>query len=267
MCKVMKKGIVGAGLGALALAALFGTHAPSYVKTAFRNVRSHVKAGVPVEFDIDRARQEIADLTPAIHKNLEALAKAEVEVEHLQREIVAHRGNLDRQQRELMALRDQMGPDGYRRTDGSSRAQQLQLAASRRLDSFKHSKQILAEKEATLDLRQQQVAAAKQTLETIIEQKKLLEAKIEQIETRHKQIQATSAANEFNFVDESALARAKQTVTELEKKLDEMAKVAEYEGQLVDKDLPVLTEPTRDVAHEIDEELNRVPAAPGDKPL
>src|SRR5438067_413748 len=93
VCKMVKKGIVGAALGAGALALLFGTSAPSYIKTAFCKVRQTAKGSVPIQFEIDRARQEVVDLEPAIHQNLENLTRAEVDAEHLQAEIVATRDN------------------------------------------------------------------------------------------------------------------------------------------------------------------------------
>lgn len=266
MCSMVKKGVLGAGVGALTLGLLFGTSAPSYVKAFFCHVRKNVQANVPIDVQIEKARQEIAALEPAIHSGIEALAKAEVEVDDLGRQIAAHHQNLDKQQRELVALREAMD-SGYRRTDGSTdKARQIQAAAARRLDAFKHHKQLLQDKEETLKLKQQQVEAAKATLEKMMDQKKLLASKVEQIETRLKQIQATEASNEFSL-DDTALAKAKNSVSELEKRLDQMARVAEYEGRLVDRNLPIMIEPARDVAREIDEELHRAPTSSSDKPL
>lgn len=266
MCSMVKKGLLGAGAGTLALGLLFGTSAPSYVKALFTHVRQNVKANVPIDIQIERARQEIADLEPAIHSGIEAVVKSEFEVEDLNHQIAAHRENVGKQQRELVALREAMG-DGYKRTDGSAdKGRQIEQAAARRLDSFRQTKELLAQKEETLRLKQQQVEAARATLDKMIEQKKVLASKVEQIETRLKQIQATQASNEFSL-DESALSRAKASVGDLEKRLNQMARVAEYEGRLTDRDLPISIEPARDVAHEIDEELHRAPAAPGDKPL
>jgi len=83
VCSMVKKGIVGAALGAGALFLVFGTHAPSYMKTAYHTVRRDVKNAVPLPFDIDRARDLIASLEPAIKDDIEQLARAEVDVEHL----------------------------------------------------------------------------------------------------------------------------------------------------------------------------------------
>ena len=42
--------------------------APSYVRTAFHKVRHNAKDAVPLQFEIDRAREEIASLEPAIQR-------------------------------------------------------------------------------------------------------------------------------------------------------------------------------------------------------
>lgn len=88
---MIKKGILGAALGAGALYLAFGTSAPSYVKTAFHKVRHNVKASVPVQFEIDRARELIAGLEPSIRDNIELLARQEEDVKILDAEITAYR--------------------------------------------------------------------------------------------------------------------------------------------------------------------------------
>jgi len=91
---MVKKAVLGAALSAGALYLAFGTCAPSYVKTAFHRIRHNAKDAVPVQFEIDRARQEIANLEPAIKDNIEILARAEVDVEYLNREIATTEANL-----------------------------------------------------------------------------------------------------------------------------------------------------------------------------
>src|SRR6516225_3783781 len=101
VCSMVKKGLIGAALGAGALFLVFGTHAPSYMKTAFHKVRHDVKNAVPMPFDIDRARQEIASLEPAIKDSIEKLARSEVEAEHLNTEILKLRTNMDNEKKAL----------------------------------------------------------------------------------------------------------------------------------------------------------------------
>ena len=118
VCSMIKKGVLGTALGAGALYLAFGTSAPSYVRTVFHKVRHNAKAAVPIQFEIDRARQEIADLEPAIHQNIEAVEQAKVEVEHLQGEILATNRNLETESRKITALRNTLGSGDVIRTGG-----------------------------------------------------------------------------------------------------------------------------------------------------
>ena len=84
---------------------LFGKDAVSYVSTAFHKVQGTVKESVPVEFEIDRARQMVKDLVPEIRKNMQVIAKEEVEVERLERQIKENEERLNKDRTELMKLK------------------------------------------------------------------------------------------------------------------------------------------------------------------
>lgn len=259
MCKMVKKVALGSALGLGTLALLFGTSAPSYVKTAFHKVRHTAKGSVPIQFEIERARQEVEDLEPAIHKNLEALARAEIDVEHLEGEIATTQENLQAEAKTLVALRQHLATGDLKLTGNVSyTAEEIKGELARRLDHYKEIKKILAEKEQTLKLRQQAVLAAREQLNQMRMAKVALLTKIEGIETHLKQVEAAQAANEFSF-DDSALARAKQTVAELSKRVEVMARVAEQEGRFSDQGLPLPVDPGRDILGEIDAEFGGAP--------
>ena len=82
--------------GAGTLFLVFGTSAPSYVKTAFHKVRQNVKESVDPQFEIDRARQDIENLKPMFDQNKETLARAEVEAENLESEVGTMQANLEK---------------------------------------------------------------------------------------------------------------------------------------------------------------------------
>ena len=58
------------------------------------------------QFEIERARQAIEDLKPMFDQNKETLARAEIEVEHLEKEVGTIQANLDREQKTIVSLRD-----------------------------------------------------------------------------------------------------------------------------------------------------------------
>jgi len=255
VCKMVKKGVLGAALTAGALYLAFGTHAPSYVRTGFHKFRHTAKNTVPIQFDIERARDEIAALAPAIDNNKEELARAEVDVEHLEREIATVRDNLAAEKKRMVALREGLSSGDLRLAGHVSYTPtEVKTELAHRLDHYRNVSKILEEKETTLRARQRAVIAARQKLSEMATQKRALATKLESIQARLQAIEATQEKNEFNF-DDSALARAKQTVSDLERRLEVKARVAEMEGHFSGPGLPLSVEPGRDVLKEFDEEF------------
>jgi len=257
VCSMVKKAMLGAALSAGALYLIFGTSAPSYVRTTVHQVRHNVKGQLSIPYEIERTRGVIADLEPAIKNNIEVLARAEVDVEHLDREIVAIRANLATEKKSILAQRESLQSGDFRLA-GHGRInyteEEVRGDLARRLDHYRRVTEILAEKEATLKAREKAVVGARKQLTEMAAQKKALLTKLEGIEAQLKMIEATKATNEFDF-DDSALARAKQSVSDLENRLEIMARKAEMEGRFADASIPVSLEPGRDVVKEIDAEF------------
>jgi chromosome segregation ATPase len=255
-CSVMKKAVLGTTLGAGALYLAFGTSAPSYVKTAFHKVRDNAKSAVPVQFEIDRAREEIASLEPAIKDGIAQYVQAQVEIENLGREISAMKSNLENEKTTMKTLRENIETGEVRLAGNTLKftPEEIKGELARRLDTYRLNNKLVENKETTLKAKQKTLLAAKEQLAQMATTKKALLSKIDGIEARLKMIETTQASRDFNF-DDSALARAKQSVTELEKRLDVMARVAEMEGKYSDTGVPIVIEPGRDVVKEIDSEL------------
>lgn len=254
-CSMIKKGVLGTALGAGALYLVFGTSAPSYVKTAFHKVRHNAKAAVPPQFEIDRARDEVASLEPAIKDGIAQYVQAQVDIEDLGREIAGMRSNLEHEKTAMKALRTALDSGEYRLAGTVSyTAEEVKAELARRLDTYKVTGELVKNKEATLKAKQKTLLAAKEQLAQMAATKKALLAKLDGIEARLKMIETTRSGRDFNF-DDSALARAKASVAELEKRLDVMARVAEMEGKYSEGGIPIAIEPGRDVVKEVDAEL------------
>ena len=130
-------------------------------------------------------------------------------------------------------------------------ADEVKADLSQRLDGYKLASETLREKEETLKAKRKAVLAGIRQLNQIETSKKALETKLAGIEARLKMIQATKDTNEFNF-DDSALARAKSSIADLDRQLNVMARTAELEGQSSSSMIPVVIEPGRDVLKEMD---------------
>lgn len=254
VCKMVKKGVVGAALTAGALYLAFGTSAPSYVKTAFFKARHSVKASVPIEFEIDVARQEIARLEPSIDENKETVARGEVDVDQLEKEIATVKANLATEKQRMVTLRESLATGDLRLTGRSNHtADDVKTELGNRMDHYKYVNSLLENKQRTLKARQFAVEEAKKKLVEMADQKRILAAKVEEIQARLEAIQATEVKNEFHF-DDSALARAKQAVADLETRLAVKARIAEMDGRFSNSGTSTL-DPDRDPVKEFDAEF------------
>ncbi len=264
-----EEGVAGRGVGAGTLFLVFGTSAPSYIKTAFCKVRQTAKDSIDPRFEIERARTEIASLQPAFDENKETLARAIVEATNLEKEIGVLSANLEKEKVAILSLRDKVKSGDVRLTGHSLYTpDEITCQLANRKDHYDYSTGILKEKQEVLKAKHKTIEAARNQLDSIKEAKSLLLARLAQVEARLQMIEATNAKNEFHF-DSSALSRAKQTVSELEQRLDVMTKRAEIEARYGDLDgTAPFVDPSRDVVKEIDEAFgpSSAPKA-GDKSL
>jgi chromosome segregation ATPase len=270
VCSLVKKGLLGAALGAGTLFLVFGTSAPSYIRTAFHKVRQTAKDSIDPRFEIDRARNEINSLEPAFNQNKETLARAEVAAERLQKEIGEVQAGLDHQKATITALRDQLKKGDYRLTGHvNGTADEVKTRLANRVDQYRATESVLTEKQELLKAKQQMIESAHNQLEHLRTQRATLLTQLARIEARLQSLEASQANSDFNF-DNSALARAKEAVANLEEKLDVMSHKAVIDDKYGDIDGRSTTcvDPHRDVVKEVDEMFGPAPTTkPGDKNL
>jgi len=262
VCSLIKKGLLGAALGAGTLFLVFGTSAPSYVKTAFHKMRQTAKHSIDPRFEIERARSEIASLEPAFDQNKETLARAEVAAKRLEKEIVEVQAGLDHQKTTITALRDQLKSGDYRLTGHTvGTARDVEARLTNRWDQYRANESVLKEKQELLKSKQQLIESAHNQLETLRAHKQALLTRLASIEAKLSIIEASRAKSDFNF-DSSALARAKEAVANLEEKLDVMATKAEIDDKYGDIDgrSTNCLDPNRNVVKEVDEAFGPAPA-------
>ncbi len=271
VCSMVKKGLLGAALGTGALFLVFGISAPSYVKTAYHRIRQSAKEAVSPQFDIERVRQDIESLKPMFDQNKETLARAEVEADYLEREVGTIQANLETAKQNILALQHKLKTGDFRLTGHSpDAAAEVKSDLALRLDHFDYTSDLLRQKQEVLKAKKKIIQAARQQLDNLKTQKTTLLARLANIEARLQMIEATQSKNDFNF-DGTALSRAKETISELEKRLDFMARRAEIEGRYGDLDQPsAFVDPHRDVVKEVDDKFGpdgHSPGKTGDKSL
>ena len=84
---MLKKMLIGGGAAAALGTFVFGTSAFSYLHTGVTEVREAVRAEVPLDFEIARARQEIEKIAPEIEQCMHVIAEQQYDIEQREADI------------------------------------------------------------------------------------------------------------------------------------------------------------------------------------
>lgn len=223
---IKKALILVIGLG-LTTVVLFGRDAASYMSTSYHRLTDSVKESVPVEFQIDRARQMVQDLDPEIRHSMHVIAKEEVALEQLNKHIAGAEQQAGKDKHEILRLQADLGQnhDVYRYASGSYTAGEVKQDLARRFNRFKVADDTLGNLKNMRDARQRNLDAAQQKLAAMINARRKLEVDIQNLEAKRKLVEVAQASSDFVF-DDSHLARAKELITDIRTRLDVAAKLA-----------------------------------------
>lgn len=231
----------------------------SYAKTAWKNLRASVKRQVPVEFDIQRARDMLASLDGEADKLIGVMAEEMAGIEKGEKEITDLQAAVARQEEIIRDMNTRLKTEGSVITVGGTQRSRDRFAADleRKFTNFKLAQGTLESKKESLEYRRQNLDAAKEQLEALRAKKAELHARIERVETELRKVQADEAwANRCGKFDDTQLAKVKDLVEELETAV----KTRKYEVKLRGEDRTIVTAPTpsvspADLTQEIDSHL------------
>jgi chromosome segregation ATPase len=241
--------IFAAGVG------VFGWACGSYTSCAWNKVQTAVKRQVPLEFEIERIRHQVAQLVPDMKRNLSVIAEEMVAVDALKSEIAVTRENLENRKAEILTMSEAL--ESSERTisfDGRERsAARIREKLERDFASYKRAEAELKAKEQLLDARERALEVAREQLANLKTQKQELEVAIAELETELKTLRLAQARNKIHF-DDSALAKAKASLAELRTRINVEKKTNELAGEFANDFIPEVekkTRPTGDLQQEI----------------
>ena len=233
----MIKRVLVIGGGAIVLGALFfGHEALSYVRTSAGCVRDSVHNAVPIEFQIERARRMIKDLAPEVRSNMHVIAKEEVEVERLAKQIAKTEERSEKEKSQLMRLKKDLstGKDVFRYAGRSYSQQQVKVDLANRFTRFKTGEGTLASLRKIHDARHRSLEAARQKLEGMLAAKRQLLVEVENLEAQRQMVAAAKTTSDYQF-DDSKLGRVKQLISDLQIRLDTEKKLVDAEDYFHDE--------------------------------
>ncbi len=250
---MIKRVLLGGGVGLLLMTIFFGRDAISYVRTSAGWVKQSVTDSVPVEFQIERARKMIQDLEPEVRRNKHLIVKEEVALEQLAEQLngleqrqAQDKGNLLRMKTELERGESQVVFAGHHYT-----AEQVRRDMASRFERYKTNDETLFNLRRVHTARHKSLEAARAELEQMLAARNQLIAEVAKLEARQTMVSVAQTASEFNL-DDSALARAKQLVREVETRLDVTERLLNADSQFAEE-IPLEEPATENVSEQVAE--------------
>lgn len=224
--KILIGSAIAVGLGTFVL----GRDTLSYFRTGCRNVQAAVKAEVPVEFEIERARTMVDQLVPDIRQCMHVIAEQQVDIEHLTAALDRKQTDLGRQKEAILALRGDLASGKTTFTYASQKftSGDVKRDLSTRFERYKAAEEMLAADQKILTARQQTLVANRDKLDGLMQAKKELEVKLEQLQARLQTVRAAEAVSQL-AIDDSSLSHARQLIDDLNRQLDVKQRVLETE--------------------------------------
>lgn len=212
---MLKKSAYVGGAAVLLLVLLFGGDAWSYLRTGMRNTHAAVADQIPIEFQLERARNMIKDLDPEIAKNMRIIAKEEVEIAGLKEELKGLDTKLTKSEREVLRLTsDLKANNSFVYAGKSYTSEQVKLDLENRFNRHKALKSTVDSLSKVVAKREQGLGAAQEKLAAMQAAKGQLEADVAELAARYKMVEVAQSSSHFKF-DNSVLSRAQECVKDI----------------------------------------------------
>lgn len=217
---MIKKMVVLAVVGFVAVTAISGTKLASYLRSEWRDARKQAEDSIPPEREVARLRNEINLLDGDIKKLVHHLAKERVEVIELKEKVddLSVRQTADKDRLKVRAER--IKKDEGQVTVGTNPknvgAAKAELEAD--VKSFVNTQKSLDSLDATLATRIKVRDGLEKQLDAMKNQKAELKAAVDGIEAQLTMLKLQQMESKYQ-TDETRLANIKNDIASLQKKL------------------------------------------------
>lgn len=265
----MFKKMVIASLAVLAgLIIWHKTNVGSYVHFAFKKAKESAAKSVPLEWEIERLREEVANLVPDMKKQLTSIAEEKVAIDRLRKEITLARTNLKEQEENIKTMRTDIRTGDAKITYGNVTytAERIKEKLARDWQTFRLAEENTANKEKLLEARESSLGAALQKLAEMKTRKEQMEVQVAQLELKLKELRVAQTKNQFH-VDDTQLSKCQQLLDDIQCRIESEATASALEGQFATDQIPVGDKvKTTKAIEEIDARFGEVNTAKSEKP-
>jgi hypothetical protein len=214
---MLKRALIAGG-GVLLLAALVGGRdAVSYISTSMGWVQQTMKDSVPIEFELERARNLIKELDPEIRSNMHVIAREDVEVARLKEQHEESRKALAKDRADITRLKKDLdeGSGSFVYAGRSYTQKQVETDLTRRFERYKTKEATVEKLGQILLARETGLAAANEKLRAMQAAKRQLEVDIENMKARIEMVKVAEATSSAIAFDDSRLSRTRDALKDI----------------------------------------------------
>jgi peptidoglycan hydrolase CwlO-like protein len=214
----------------------------SYARCGVDWLRSSASDSMPVEWELKRARQMIADLKPEIESNAARIAREKVELSRLQKQRDETNERLAKTQADIQRLSEDLRSDNRHYTYGGRTYTSAQVKSdlSNRFKRFKTRRATCDKLDQMLSARESSLRAAQERMEAMLSARRQLEVEVENLQARLGALRVAQTSSQLNL-DDSHLSRTRELLDEIATRIDVEEEVmevdVEYFGE-IDLDEP-----------------------------
>jgi len=237
------------------------TSVGSYVHTGWKQLKAGTKNQIPLEFEIERAKDEVSQLVPDMNKYFNEMAHEVVALDSLKEDISRTRANLDLQKKNILVMKDDVqGKSDTQKVSYGGTAytvERVRTKLAKDWEAYKASEVSLKAKEQLLEAKETSLVAAREKLGAMRSKKEQLEVQIAQMEAELKTLRVAETRGSFK-IDDSRLARIESSLADIRTRIKVAAKAAELEGEFKSDMIPVQEKvQVNDVLKDIDNHFGK----------
>lgn len=218
---MVKKMILTGGALALLSSVTFGVPLYSYARCGVSWLRDSASESMPMEWELTRARQMIADLKPEIELNAKRIAREKIETSRLQAQLGDTDTRLEKTQSDIERLSEDLRSNNqyYTYGDRTYTSAQVKNDLSNRFKRFKTRKETSDKLQQMLTARQSSLKAAHERMDAMLSAKRQLEVEVENLQARLGALRVAQTSSQLNL-DDSHLSRTRELLDEIASRID-----------------------------------------------
>lgn len=217
----MKKALALIVIGLLGLAVVAKTNLFSYAGTFWSQVERETKKQIPTKFELERIRNEIANLDTDVDRMIRPVAEYKACIERMRKDLQKAQANLDEQKQTLQAMVGDLKGNPEFVTYGGERypAARVKQKLAKDFEAFKRLEATVATQHKLLDAKEQALKASQEQLAKVIAKKREYELRVAQLEAEEETLQVARIGTKVQ-IDTSRATQIEEALTALERQLD-----------------------------------------------